>query len=180
MKFKSAVITAIKFVLSLVFIIALIILAWSLLTSMVKVFGDQTKSVEPTIIVAIISGLGAIIVNAISKNSERKNEAFMKSKEKMIEVYETFLKEIDCATNEEKNEVLKKYDSLFAVNASDDTYNEFLFLKNNENKDTTRLIVSIRNEMKVSNKKNKKRITRHDAATADRKKLDLCKGDWYE
>ena len=156
MKFKSAVITAIKFILSLVFIIMLILLAWSLLTSMVKVFGDQTKSVEPTIVVAIISGLGAIIVNAISKNSERKNQAFMKSKEKMVEVYETFLNDFDGVSDEERSAVLKKYESLFAVNASDDTYNEFVALKNTENKDTTRLIVSIRNELKVSSKKNKK------------------------
>ena len=156
MKLKSAVITAIKFILSLVFIIMLILLAWSLLTSMVKVFGDQTKSVEPTIVVAIISGLGAIIVNAVSKSSERKNQAFMKSKEKMVEVYENFLKELADASNEEKSAVLAKYDNLFAVNASDDTYNEFIALKNSENKDATRLIISIRNELKVSNKKNKK------------------------
>ena len=156
MKFKSAVITAIKFILSLVFIIMLILLAWSLLTSMVKVFGDQTKSVEPTIVVAIISGLGAIIVNAVSKSSERKNQAFMKSKEKMVEVYENFLKELADASNEDKSAVLAKYDSLFAVNASDDTYNEFVALKNSKNKDATRLIVSIRNELKVSSKKNKK------------------------
>ena len=156
MKFKSAVITAIKFILSLVFIIMLILLAWSLLTSMVKVFGDQTKSVEPTIVVAIISGLGAIIVNAVSKSSERKNQAFMKSKEKMVEVYENFLKELADASNEEKSAVLAMYDNLFAVNASDDTYNEFIALKNSENKDVARLIVSIRNELKVSNKKNKK------------------------
>lgn len=134
----------------------LILLAWSLLTSMVKVFGDQTKSVEPTIVVAIISGLGAIIVNAVSKSSERKNQAFMKSKEKMVEVYETFLKELADASNEEKSAILAKYDNLFAVNAFDDTYNEFIALKNSENKDATRLIVSIRNELKVSNKKNKK------------------------
>ena len=156
MKLKSAVITAIKFILSLVFIIMLILLAWSLLTSMVKVFGDQTKSVEPTIVVAIISGLGAIIVNAVSKSSERKNQAFMKSKEKMVEVYENFLKELADASNEDKSAVLAKYDSLFAVNASDDTYNEFVALKNSKNKDATRLIVSIRNELKVSSKKNKK------------------------
>jgi len=156
LKFKSAVITAIKFILSLVFIIMLILLAWSLLTSMVKVFGDQTKSVEPTIVVAIISGLGAIIVNAVSKSSERKNQAFMKSKEKMVEVYENFLKELADASNEEKSAVLAKYDNLFAVNASDDTYNEFIALKNSENKDVARLIVSIRNELKVSSKKNKK------------------------
>ena len=156
MKFKSAVITAIKFILSLVFIIMLILLAWSLLTSMVKVFGDQTKSVEPTIVVAIISGLGAIIVNAVSKSSERKNQAFMKSKEKMVEVYESFLKELADAPNEEISAVLAKYDSLFAVNASDDTYNEFVALKNSKNKDATRLIISIRNELKVSSKKNKK------------------------
>lgn len=134
----------------------LILLAWSLLTSMVKVFGDQTKSVEPTIVVAIISGLGAIIVNAVSKSSERKNQVFMKSKEKMVEVYENFLKELADAPNEEKSAVLAKYDSLFAVNASDDTYNEFIALKISETKDATRLIVSIRNELKVSNKKNKK------------------------
>lgn len=156
MKFKSAVIIAIKFILSLVFIIMLILLAWSLLTSMVKVFGDQTKTVEPTIVVAIISGLGAIIVNAVSKSSERKNQAFMKSKEKMVEVYENFLKELADASNEEKSAVLAKYDNLFAVNASDDTYNEFIALKNSENKDVARLIVSIRNELKVSSKKNKK------------------------
>lgn len=169
MKFKSAVITAIKFILSLVFIIMLILLAWSLLTSMVKVFGDQTKSVEPTIVVAIISGLGAIIVNAVSKSSERKNQAFMKSKEKMVEVYENFLKELSDASNEEKGAVLAKYDNLFAVNASDDTYNEFIALKNSENKDVARLIVSIRNELKVSSKKNKKQDNKAGYSTADSK-----------
>lgn len=76
---------------ALLFLIFLIMLGWSLLISMVKVFGDYASTVEPTIVVAIISGLGAIIVNAISKNSERKNQAFMKSKEKMAEVCESFL-----------------------------------------------------------------------------------------
>ena len=138
------------------FLIFLIIFGWALFSSMVKVFGDYTSTVEPTIVVAIISGLGAIIVNAVSKSSERKNVAFMKSKEKMVEVYESFLKELADVPNEEKSAVLAKYDSLFAVNASDDTYNEFIALKNSENKDATRLIVSIRNELKVSSKKNKK------------------------
>ena len=156
MKFKNAFITALKFVLSLAFLVALVLLGWSLFTSMVKVFGDYTSTVEPTIVVAIVSGLGAIIVNAISKHSERKNQVFVKSKEKMAEVYESFLKELADAPNEEKSAVLAKYDSLFAVNASDDTYNEFVALKNSENKDAARLIVSIRNELKVSSKKNKK------------------------
>ena len=156
MKFKDAFITALKFVLSLAFLVALVLLGWSLFTSMVKVFGDYTSTVEPTIVVAIVSGLGAIIVNAISKHSERKNQVFVKSKEKMVEVYESFLKELADASNEEKSAVLAKYDNLFAVNASDDTYNEFIALKNAENKNTTRLIVSIRNELKVSSKKNKK------------------------
>ena len=66
------------------------------------------------------------------------------------------MKELADASNEEKSAVLAKYDNLFAVNASDDTYNEFIALKNSENKDAARLIVSIRNELKVSNKKNKK------------------------
>ena len=156
MKAKSFISKMINFILSLLFIIALIVLAWTLFTSMVKVFGDQTKSIEPTIVVAIVSGLGAIIVNAISKHSERKNEVFIKSKEKMAEIYESFLNDYNKASSEESIVVINKYESVFAVNASDDTYNEFLSLKNNENKDTTRLIVSIRNEMKVSNKKNKK------------------------
>ena len=150
----------------------LILLAWSLLTSMVKVFGDQTKSVEPTIVVAIISGLGAIIVNAVSKSSERKNQAFMKSKKKMVEVYENFLKELADASNEEKSAVLAKYDSLFEVNASDDTYNEFIALKNSENKDATRLIVSIRNELKVSSKKNKQLDNKTCHSSTNIKKLE--------
>jgi hypothetical protein len=141
---------------ALMFLIFLIILGWAVFTSMVKVFGDQTSTVEPTIVVAIISGLVAIIVNAVSKSSERKNVAFMKSKEKMVEVYEAFLNDFIGATDDEKSLVFKKYDNLFAVNASDDTYNEFVALKNSENKDATRLIVSIRNELKVSSKKNKK------------------------
>lgn len=156
MKLKDAFITALKFVLSLAFLGALVLLGWSLFTSMVKVFGDYTSTVEPTIVVAIISGLCAIIVNAILKHSERKNQIFVKSKEKMVEVYETFLKEFSNAPKDEKSTVLAKYDSLFAVNASDNTYNEFIALKNSENKDVTRLIVSVRNELKVSSKKNKK------------------------
>lgn len=145
-----------KGVAALGFLVVLLLLAWAIFTSMVKVFGDYTSSVEPTIVVAILSGLGAIIVNAISKNSERKNEAFAKAKDKMGEVYEAFLKDFSDAPNEAKNSVLAKYDNIFAVNASDNTYNEFIVLKNAENKDTTRLIISIRNELKVSNKKNKK------------------------
>ena len=72
------------------FLIFLIIFGWALFSSMVKVFGDYTSTVEPTIVVAIVSGLGAIIVNAISKNSERKNQAFMKSKEKWSKYTRTF------------------------------------------------------------------------------------------
>ncbi len=154
MKIKNAIITAIKFVLSLLFIIALILLIWALFTSMVK---DYTSSVEPTIIVAIISGLGAIIVNAISKNSERKNQMFAKTKEKMVDVYEAFLSELDSSKEDaNKKLVFDKFQSVFAVNSSDDTYKEFLALKESENKDTTRFVTSLRNELKVSSKKNKK------------------------
>ena len=155
MKAKSFISKMINFILSLLFIIALIVLAWTLFTSMVKVFGDQTKSIEPTIVVAIISGLGAIIVNAISKHSERKNEVFIKSKEKMAEIYESFLNDFNNASSEESAVVINKYESAFAVNASDQTYEEFLKLKKSNGKDTSRLIVSIRNELKVSSKKNK-------------------------
>lgn len=143
---------------ALLFLLFLIILGWSLLTSMVKVFGDYTSTVEPTIVVAIISGLGAIIVNAISKYSERKSQIFMKSKEKMTGIYESFLNELSVANNDDAiKTVFGKYKSVFAVNSSDDTYKEFLALESNysTDKNSDRLIVSIRNEMKLSNKKNK-------------------------
>ena len=156
MKFKNAFITALKFVLSLAFLVALVLLGWSLFTSMVKVFGDYTSTVEPTIVVAIVSGLGAIIVNAISKHSERKNQVFVKSKEKMTAVYESFLTEFNNSSAEETTAVFTKYQSAFSVNASDDTYKEFLALKESNSQDASRLIVSIRNELKVSSKKNKK------------------------
>ena len=156
MKFKNAVITTFKTLISLTFLIIFVLLVWSLFTSMVKIFGDYTSTVEPTIVVAIISGLGAIIVNAFSKSSERKSETFIKSKEKMFKVYEDFLKDFNEISYNEKSTVLSKYENLFAINASDDTYNEFIALKNKEIKDITRLIVSIRNELKISNKKNKK------------------------
>lgn len=123
---------------------------------MIKVFGDQTKSIEPTIVVAILSGLGAIIVNAVSKQSERKNEVFIKSKEKMAEVYESFLADFNNASDETVSAILNKYQNVFAVNSSDDTYQEFLALKASKTKDPSRLIISIRNELKVSNQKNKK------------------------
>ena len=141
---------------ALAFLILLIVLGWGLFTSMVKVFGEFTSAVEPTIVVAIISGLGAIIVNAISKHGERKHQVFMKSKEKMTEVYESFLNDFNNASAEEITSVLNKYSNAFAVNASDDTYWEFLVLKRSENKDLTRLIVSIRSELRISAKKNKK------------------------
>ncbi len=158
MKFKDII----KGILGIFFLGWLGILVWALFTAMVKAFGEYTSTVEPTIVVAIISGLGAIIVNAISKSSERKGQAFIKSKEKMVEVYEAFLNDFNGVSDEERSAVLKKYESIFAVNASDDTYNEFIALKNSENKDTTRLIVSIRNELKVSNKKNKKQGEKHE------------------
>lgn len=152
MKFKDII----KGILGIFFLGWLGILVWALFTAMVKAFGEYTSTVEPTIVVAIISGLGAIIVNAVSKSSERKGQAFIKSKEKMVEVYESFLNDFNSVADEERSAVLKKYDNLFIVNASDDTYNEFIALKNSQNKDVARLIVSIRNELKVSSKKNKK------------------------
>ena len=118
MKFKNILITALKFIFSLVFLIALIMVAWSLFTSMVKVFGDQTKTVEPTIAVAIISALGAIIVNAISKHSERKNQEFIRTKEKMTKEYELFLKDFNESTEEKRKDILLKFHSTFAVNSS--------------------------------------------------------------
>ena len=150
-----------KGILALLIIVFLILLGWSLFTSMIKVFGEYTSTVEPTIVVAIISGLGAIIVNAISKNSERKNQIFMKSKEKMTEVYETVLKEfLDAGSEQQINDVFKKNQSIFAVNSSDDTYKEFLNAKvqyeTKKQLDISRLITSIRKEIKISNKINKK------------------------
>ena len=147
---------------ALAFLILLIILGWGLFTSMVKVFGEFTSAVEPTIVVAIISGLGAIIVNAISKHGERKHQIFMKVKEKMTEIYESFIKDFNNASDEEIASVFNKYSNVFAVNASDDTYREFLILKESKNKDLTRLIVSIRNDLKVSAKKNKKQGEKYE------------------
>lgn len=154
MKFKDVI----KGIFGIFFLGALGILVWALFTAMVKTFGDYTSSVEPTIVVAIISGLGAIIVNAISKNSERKSQVFMKSKEKMTDIYESFLNELYTTTDEDTIKLMfSKYKSVFAVNSSDDTYREFIMLESNylNDKNTDRLIVSIRNEMKLSNKKNK-------------------------
>ena len=149
-----------KGLLALCFLIVLVLLGWAMFTSMVKVFGEYTSAIEPTIVVAIVSGLGAIIVNAIAKVSERKNQAFTITKEKMTAVYESFLTELDGTPTAEDASVFAKYQSLFAVNASDDTYQEFLVLKDSENKDPSRLIVSMRNELKISNKKNKKQDTK--------------------
>ena len=154
MRFKNILITTLKFIFSLVFLITLIMVAWSLFTSMAKVFGDQTKTVEPTIAVAIISALGAIIVNAISKHSERKNQEFIRTKEKMTKEYELFLKDFNEATEEKRKDILIKFHSAFAVNSSDNTYQEFLKLLNGDSLDCKRLITSIRNELKVSTKKN--------------------------
>jgi hypothetical protein len=149
-----------KGLFALCFLIFLIVLGWAMFTSMVKVFGEYTSAIEPTIVVAIVSGLGAIIVNAIAKVSERKNQAFTIAKEKMTAIYESFLTDLDNAPIVEVASVFTKYQSLFAVNASDDTYQEFLTLKDSESKDPSRLIVSMRNELKVSNKKNKKQDTK--------------------
>lgn len=82
----------------------------------------------------------------------------MKSKEKMTGIYESFLNELSVANNDDAiKTVFGKYKSVFAVNSSDDTYKEFLALESNysTDKNSDRLIVSIRNEMKLSNKKNK-------------------------
>ena len=145
-----------KGIAALLFLVFLILMGWALLTSMIKVFGEYTSAVEPTIVVAIISGLGAIVVNAISKHSERKNQVYIKTKEKMTEVYESFLADLNNASDEEIVAVFAKYQSTFAVNASDDVYKEFLLLEDSQSKDDSRFIVSIRNELKISNKKNKK------------------------
>lgn len=161
MKFKQILLTAIKFILSLIFIIALILLGWSLLTSMIKVFGDYTSTVEPAIVVAIISGLGAIVVNAISKHSERKSELFSKAKDKMAPSYEEFLTAIASKDNEKIEKAFEQYESVIAVNSSDDTYKEFLALKEqykaNKSIDSKRFITALRKEMKVSNKSNSKK-----------------------
>ena len=161
MKFKQILLTAIKFILSLMFIIALILLGWSLLTSMIKVLGDYTSTVEPTIVVAIISGLGAIMVNAISKHSERKSELFSKAKDKMAPSYEEFLTAISSKDNKEIEKAFEQYESVIAVNSSDDTYKEFLAIKEQykatKNIEPKRFITALRKEMKVSNKSNSKK-----------------------
>lgn len=146
---------------ALVILAVLIIVAWALLTSMVKVFGDYTSTIEPTIVVAIISGLGAIIINAISKYGDRKSQQLTKQQEKMSLIYESFLDELQVAVKEQSTDstdkVLSKYKPKFEVNASDDTYNEFCAIetvfKNTQQIQTDRLILSIRKELKVSNKK---------------------------
>ncbi len=157
MKFKDVL----KAILALIILVALAVGAWMLLTSMVKVFGDYTSTVEPTIVVAIISGLGAIIVNAISKHSERKSEIFSKAKKKMASSYEEFLTAISSKDDEKITDAFDKYESVIAVNSSDDTYKEFLAMKEqyNSNKsfDSKRFITALRKEMKVSNKNNSKK-----------------------
>ena len=125
---------------------------------MVKVFGEYTSTVEPTIVVAIISGLGAIVVNAISKHIERKSQLFIKFKDKMTDTYESFLTELTAASSDEDAKaVFIKYKSIFAINSSDDTYKEFLTTEHlyEKEKNVDRLIISIRNDLRVSTKKNK-------------------------
>lgn len=157
MKFKDVI----KAIIALIILVALAIGAWALLTSMVKVFGDYTSTVEPTIVVAIISGLGAIVVNAISKHSERKSELFSKAKDKMAPSYEEFLTAIASKDNEKIEKAFEQYESVIAVNSSDDTYKEFLAMKEqykaNKNIEPKRFITALRKEMKVSNKSNSKK-----------------------
>ena len=101
-----------KGLFALCFLIFLIVLGWAMFTSMVKVFGEYTSAIEPTIVVAIVSGLGAIIVNAIAKVSERKNQAFTIAKEKMTAIYESFLTDLDNAPIAEVASVFTKYQKI--------------------------------------------------------------------
>ncbi len=149
-----------KGMLALAFLVVLAMLGWALFTSMVKVFGEFTSTVEPTIVVAIISGLGAIIVNAISKHSERKSQLLTQTKEKMVPVYEQFLSSFNAADSEEKVQaVFEAYQPQFAVNSSDATYAEFQTIitqyKKDKTKDTVRFVTALRKELKISNKTNK-------------------------
>lgn len=148
----------IKFIFSLASIVVLLILGWAIFTSMIKVFGDYTSSVEPTIIVAIISGLGAIIVNAISKSNEQKSLMLEKSKDKMSIIYENFLASLfDTKDKKEAAAIFSQYKSVFAVNSSGDTYNEFLKLQltyvQGKMINTDQLIIAIRKELKISTRK---------------------------
>ena len=64
------------------------------------------------------------------------------------------MKDFNEATEEKRKDILLKFHSAFAVNSSDNTYQEFLKLLNGDSSDCKRLIMSIRNELKVSTKKN--------------------------
>ena len=145
-----------KTVLSLIILVMLLICAWVLLTSMIKVFGDYPSSVEPTIVVAILSGVVAIIVNAVSKGVERNGSLLLKKKEKLVPAYEEFLRAASSAkTDEEFRGVCATYEAIFAVNASDETYLEFMTIKNSKVPvDLTQFIALLRRELKVGRKTN--------------------------
>lgn len=157
MKFKDVL----KAIIALIVLIVLAIGAGALLISIVRVFGDYTSSVEPTIVVAIISGLGAIIVNAISKHSERKSELLSNAKDKMAPSYVELLTAISCKDDKRISDAFDKYESVIAVNSSDDTYKEFLIMKEQykatQSVDSKRFITAMRKEMRVSNKSNSKK-----------------------
>jgi len=145
----------IKTILSLAFIVTLIVLVWALFTAMVKSFGEFTSSIEPTIVVAILSGLFAIIVNAVSKTIERKGTEFAAQKSKMCEIYEAFLHELYNIQNESKvSELLKEYHHKFAVNSSDLVYDAFIAMSDDFEKskklNSDMLIKEIRKELRVS------------------------------
>lgn len=79
---------------------------------------------------------------------------FIKSRDKMVNVYEAFLKELTTANSQEQiEEVFMKYQSMFAVNSSDNTYREFCILKDNYHEENISVLISaIRKELKIGKK----------------------------
>ena len=66
-----------------------------------------------------------------------------------------------CMTREKIEKAFDQYESVIAVNSLDDTYKEFLAMKEqykaSKNIDSKRFITALRKEMKVSNKSNSKK-----------------------
>lgn len=151
---KQFLLTMLKGVISLIVLVFMIMLAWSTILAILRTLNNEISNSDVTLVLAIVSAVASVVTLFISKWLDRQTSLFLEAVKVNQPIYEIIINEA-LQDNVDKKCLKNKHLAFIVSHSSDKIYDAFIDFCDNEENSATHLIRTIREELKLTNKKKK-------------------------
>ena len=152
---KQFLLTMLKGVISLIVLVFMIMLVWSTILAILRTLNNEISNTDGTLVLAIVSAVASVVTLFVSKWLDRQTSLFIEAIKVNQPIYEVIIREA-LENNVNKSDLKNKYFAFIASHSSDRIYTAFIDFCDNEEASVTHLVNTIRGELKLTTKRNRK------------------------